>query len=149
MTGRDTEEQTAQRAVKPRLVFGASGYIGSNLVPYLMQHEVPVRAAARRLDVLEARRWSGVDLRQADALQAESLADVLRGVDVAYYLVHSMRNRRESGVSSILAAWFPRVQIPNISVHVVTPARYCGVAACLSPRCAPVSSSAPDQPRSR
>ena len=38
-----------------RLVFGSSGYIGSNLVPYLLAKGIPVRACARRVEVLEAR----------------------------------------------------------------------------------------------
>jgi len=72
------------------LVFGASGYVGSNLVPALLSAGYAVRAAARRLDAIEARDWPGVDCVQADALRPDSLAAALSGIDVAYYLVHSM-----------------------------------------------------------
>jgi NAD(P)-dependent dehydrogenase (short-subunit alcohol dehydrogenase family) len=37
------------------LVFGASGYIGTHLVPRLLAAGIPVRAAARSPAVLEAR----------------------------------------------------------------------------------------------
>jgi uncharacterized protein YbjT (DUF2867 family) len=73
-----------------RLVFGASGYIGSNLVPVLAAAGHRVRASARNVEVLEARHWDGVELVGADALDPPSLARVLGGVEVAYYLVHSM-----------------------------------------------------------
>jgi len=73
-----------------RLVFGASGYIGSNLVPALVAAGHRVRASARNVEVLEARGWSGVELVGADALDPISLARALEGVEVAYYLVHSM-----------------------------------------------------------
>ncbi len=72
------------------LVFGASGYIGSHLVPRLLAEGHRVRAAARRLDVLEARGWQGVELVAADALDPASLPPALAGIEVAYYLVHSM-----------------------------------------------------------
>jgi uncharacterized protein YbjT (DUF2867 family) len=72
------------------LVFGASGYIGTNLVSRLIQMQRPVRASARNRDVLEGRGWHGVELAEADALKSETLAPVLADVDVAYYLVHSM-----------------------------------------------------------
>ncbi len=72
------------------LVLGASGYIGTHLVPRLAALGHSVRAAARRLDVLEARAWPGVELVRADALDADSLDRALDGVDVAFYLVHSM-----------------------------------------------------------
>lgn len=80
-----------------RLVFGASGYIGSNLVPYLCKHQVQVRAVSRRLDVLKARGWSDVEIRRADAMEPESLDAALEGVDIAYYLVHSMAAGRDFG----------------------------------------------------
>lgn len=72
------------------LVFGASGYIGSNLVARLISLQRPVRACARNRDVLEGHGWQGVELVQADALKPETLAPVLSAIDVAYYLVHSM-----------------------------------------------------------
>ena len=72
------------------LVLGASGYIGSHLVPLLASRGYAVRAAARRLDVLEARGWSGVDVCAVDALDPASLPPALEGVDIAFYLVHSM-----------------------------------------------------------
>lgn len=87
-----------------RLVFGASGYIGSHLVPYLLARGVPVRAASRRREVLEARRWTGVQTCSADALEPDSLAGALNGVDTAYYLVHSMAAGRDFGQFDLRAA---------------------------------------------
>ena len=72
------------------LVLGASGYVGTHLVPFLAARGHAVRAAARRLDVLEARAWPGVELVSADALDPASLGRALQGVELAYYLVHSM-----------------------------------------------------------
>lgn len=73
-----------------RLVFGASGYIGSHLAPYLAASGIAVRATSRNIDVIEARGWHDVELAEADALQPETLDIVLRDIDIAYYLVHSM-----------------------------------------------------------
>jgi uncharacterized protein YbjT (DUF2867 family) len=63
-----------------------------------------VRAAARSRPVLEARQWEGVELVQADALEPESLAPALEGVEVAFYLVHSMAAGNEFGQLDLLAA---------------------------------------------
>ena len=87
-----------------RLVFGASGYIGSNLVPYLRARAVEVRAVSRRLDVLEARDWPDVETRAADALLPATLDAALEGVDTAYYLVHSMASGRDFGRLDLQAA---------------------------------------------
>ena len=87
-----------------RLVFGASGYIGSHLVPYLLARGIPVRAASRRREVLEARQWCGVETCSADALDSASLVDVLNGVDTAYYLVHSMASGKRFAQSDLRAA---------------------------------------------
>ena len=72
------------------LVVGASGYIGSHLVPALIERRHGIRAVARSASVLTGRGWPGVDCRDADVLKPESLAPVCEGIDVAYYLVHSM-----------------------------------------------------------
>ncbi|MGD9254508.1 MAG: SDR family oxidoreductase [Chromatiales bacterium] len=83
------------------LVFGASGYIGSNLVPRLLESGFRVRACARNQSVLEGRGWRGVEIAEADALLPETLDEVLENVEVAYYLVHSMSAGRE----------FPRIDL--------------------------------------
>lgn len=72
------------------LVLGASGYIGTHLVPKLVHAGHHVRAAARHREPLEARGWTDVELVEADALSESSLDAALEGIEVAYYLVHSM-----------------------------------------------------------
>ena len=77
------------------LVFGASGYIGTNLTPRLIEAGWQVRAAARHRAVLAAREWQGVEVVAADALRPESLHAALTDIDVAFYLVHSMASGRD------------------------------------------------------
>lgn len=87
---RNDHSQFERNQLSYRLVFGASGYIGSHLVPYLLARGYMVRATARNIEVIENRDWAGADLAAADALRPETLDNVLQGVDIAYYLVHSM-----------------------------------------------------------
>ncbi len=87
-----------------RLVFGASGYIGTHLVPRLLAAQIPVRVVSRDPRVLEARRWPGVEIDTADALKPESLTRVLAGVGIAYYLVHSMMAGKDFGRLDLEAA---------------------------------------------
>jgi uncharacterized protein YbjT (DUF2867 family) len=68
-------------------VFGASGTIGRPLLAALARaHDVV--AVSRR----EQREAGGVIWKVADATDRDSVARVLDGVDVAYYLVHSLGN---------------------------------------------------------
>ncbi|MEZ5581671.1 MAG: DUF2867 domain-containing protein [Candidatus Competibacteraceae bacterium] len=90
-------KSNSSHAERPVLVFGASGYIGTHLVPRLLEQGYCVRAAARHRAVLETRQWSNVELMEADALKPETLDAALAGVDVAYYLVHSMAAGKEFG----------------------------------------------------
>lgn len=66
-------------------VFGASGVIGRALLPLLVErHEVVAVSRHSRPDE-EGVRWV-----VADATDGRSLDAALEGVDVAYYLVHSL-----------------------------------------------------------
>ena len=77
------------------LVVGASGYIGTHLVPLLVARGHAVRAAARNPAALETRAWPGVECVGADVLRPETLDAALAGVEVAYYLVHAMGSGAE------------------------------------------------------
>ncbi len=86
------------------LVFGASGYIGTHLTPRLAAAGWRVRAAARHPEVLEARGWAGVGIVAADALQPETLPAALEGMEVCFYLVHSMAAGRDFAALDLEAA---------------------------------------------
>lgn len=72
------------------LVTGATGYIGGRLAPRLLAQGYTVRALARDPRRLWNLAAAGVACVAGDVLQPESLAPALAGVDVAYYLIHSM-----------------------------------------------------------
>jgi uncharacterized protein YbjT (DUF2867 family) len=80
---------------RPILVLGASGYIGSNLVPRLLASGAQVRAAARDREALQAHGWTGAGLVAADVLEPESLLAAMQGVHTVYVLVHLMSYGRD------------------------------------------------------
>jgi uncharacterized protein YbjT (DUF2867 family) len=72
------------------LVTGATGYIGGRLVPRLLARGHEVVCLVRDPGRLAGRRWARVERVKADVLDRGSLDAALKGVDTAYYLVHSM-----------------------------------------------------------
>jgi uncharacterized protein YbjT (DUF2867 family) len=68
------------------LVTGASGYVGASLLPRLRNAGHTVRAFARD----PSRVKGGVEVVQGDAITGAGLDDALTGVEVAYYLIHSL-----------------------------------------------------------
>ncbi|HAH33080.1 MAG TPA: DUF2867 domain-containing protein [Elusimicrobia bacterium] len=73
------------------LVAGATGYIGGRLVPRLLEKKYRVRCLARHPDHLKGRLWAGkTEIVRGDVYKNENLSAALSGVEVAYYLIHSM-----------------------------------------------------------
>ncbi|HXR59799.1 MAG TPA: NAD(P)H-binding protein [Solirubrobacterales bacterium] len=71
-------------------VAGSTGYIGGLLCERLREGGAEVRALARKPERAGRLEEAGCEVRRADALEPESLGPALDGVEVAYYLVHSM-----------------------------------------------------------
>jgi uncharacterized protein YbjT (DUF2867 family) len=73
------------------LVTGATGYIGGRLIPDLLTAGFRVRVMARQPRHLADREWfHQVEIVYGDAAFPESLSVALKGVDISYYLIHSM-----------------------------------------------------------
>lgn len=69
------------------LVTGASGFVGATLIPRLLAEGHELRALSRdpaRIAV------GGAQAMRGDVISGEGLSQALEGVEVAYYLIHSM-----------------------------------------------------------
>ncbi len=79
------------------LVTGATGFLGAALLPRLQREGHEVRAYARRPEAVAA----GVAVVQGDAVAGTGLDAALDGIDVAYYLIHSMEGTGSSTFSDL------------------------------------------------
>jgi uncharacterized protein YbjT (DUF2867 family) len=87
------------RAKKIRiLVTGASGFIGSRLVARLstssldplISNELEVLCMTRNVESLNRHYNENVKVNKADVMNYRELINVMSGIDVAFYLIHSM-----------------------------------------------------------
>jgi uncharacterized protein YbjT (DUF2867 family) len=84
------------------LVTGATGYIGGRLAPRLLAEGHEVRCLVRDPGKLRDMPWAGAaEVVRGDILDAESLKAACDGVDVVYYLVHSLSQRGFSDVDRL------------------------------------------------
>jgi uncharacterized protein YbjT (DUF2867 family) len=72
------------------LVTGASGYVGAALLPRLARDGHHLRGFARSADRVARAGVELDDLVIGDAITGAGLERALDGIDVAYYLIHSM-----------------------------------------------------------
>lgn len=76
------------------LVTGATGYIGKRLIPFLLNQGHTVVCVVR--DRLRADKSyteeDNIYVIEADFLKPETLENIPKKIDVAYYLIHSMSN---------------------------------------------------------
>jgi uncharacterized protein YbjT (DUF2867 family) len=87
------------------LLTGATGYIGGRLLRLLEKHEYRVRCLARRPEAVRRSPHTSTEVVAGDVLDRASLDDALRGVEAAYYLVHSMGSSGSFVEADRLAAY--------------------------------------------
>ena len=77
------------------LVTGATGYVGGRLVPRLLDQGYHLRCLVRDPGRLEGRSWRDrVEVIGGDVLEPGVLVEALRGISVAYYLIHGRQGGR-------------------------------------------------------
>jgi uncharacterized protein YbjT (DUF2867 family) len=73
------------------LVTGATGYIGGRLIRELLAHDYKIRVLVRNPEKLRDYPFvNQIEIVQGDALDPEALDRALKGVDLAYYLLHAL-----------------------------------------------------------
>ncbi|MUU70327.1 SDR family oxidoreductase [Pseudarthrobacter sp. GA104] len=86
-----TEPGNTARTSRTVLVTGATGYIGGRLVPKLLEAGHRVKVLVRSPDKIAGVPWRDrVDVVESSLDDGDALRQALAGVDVLYYLVHSM-----------------------------------------------------------
>lgn len=95
------------------LVTGATGYVGRQLIPRLLQDGHAVRGLAR-----DASRVTqeGIEVVEGDADSGAGLPEAMTGIDVVYFLIHSMEGTADFGDTE-----------QRTAEHVVDAARAAGV----------------------
>ncbi len=93
------------------LVTGATGYIGGRLIRELLLRGYRVRVLARHASRLKDHEWfNQVEIVDGDATSEEVLAQALTGIDVAYYLLHSLMSKNDfEAEESAMAESFARL----------------------------------------
>ncbi len=78
------------------LLTGVTGYLGSRLVPRLQRDGHEVRGMSRH----PVHPGGDIEVVRADAVSGQGLVRALAGVEVAYYLIHSMEPGQNGSFSA-------------------------------------------------
>ena len=83
--------------MKPQkiLVTGATGYIGKSLVRHMASMSFPVQCLVRQKSLKKLFPIDKTQIRLGDLLEPESLLSAFKEIDVAFYLVHSLDQKRD------------------------------------------------------
>ena len=75
------------------MVTGATGYIGGELIPELVERGYDVKVIVRSMHPEYNERWPSVEICVADVQDNEQLSNALVGIQSAFYLIHSFYSR--------------------------------------------------------
>lgn len=88
------------------LLTGANGYIGRRLKHILLQEDISLRILVRNPKSVDADVHDYAEVMQGDTFDIPSLEHALKGVDVAYYLIHSLQQENYKELDKISAQNF-------------------------------------------
>ena len=91
MSEQSSEKCPVQSRPYNILVTGSTGFIGSRLVKRLTKYGYTITALSRR----KISDTENVKFVQADVLKEEELVKALEGIEIAYYLLHSMEGDKK------------------------------------------------------
>jgi uncharacterized protein YbjT (DUF2867 family) len=92
------------------LVTGATGYVGSHLVPALLAQGYKVRCLVRNKGKLRPFAWaSQVEIVEGDVENAEAVRAALKGTTAAFYLVHSLSAKDFERRDALIAEQFGHI----------------------------------------
>jgi len=97
------------------LLTGANGYIGRRLKEKLLHVDVRLRLLARNPKSLP----SDIEVFQGNSFDVKSLENALEGVDVAYYLIHSLQEKNYRELDKLSAHNFLNAAIKQKVKRIV------------------------------
>ena len=87
------------------LITGSTGYVGGRLVPKLLERGYNIRVLVRNPERLKNRSWHRkVEIFKGDVLQLETLSELFKNIDLAYYLIHGMSDAHDFETTDVKAA---------------------------------------------
>lgn len=89
------------------LLTGSTGYIGKRLKDLLLnQPTIQLRLLVRNKKAISKKYSDKVEIIEGDTFNTDTLNEALKDIDVAYYLIHSMRDTNYKKLDSISAKNF-------------------------------------------
>lgn len=89
------------------LLTGSNGYIGRRLKQKLIEKEdIQLRLFVRNKKTLSTNIEKNIEIYEGDTFNLESLKEALTGIDVAYYLIHSLNSNDYKNLDKISAQNF-------------------------------------------